>query len=387
MFATVTTPIAEGDTVIKNAGPAPADGPALSAWPAVPGYEILGELGRGTMGVVYKARHLRLNRLVALKVVLDAGQARPEDLVRFLGEAESLARCQHPHVVLIYEAGWHDGRPYLAMELVEGSTLAQTCRGEPRPPRQAAALVEPLARALHAAHRRKVVHRDLKPSNVLLTEDGVPKLTDFGLAKRLDGGEDLTATGVLLGTPRYMAPEQALCGDVGPAADVYSLGTILYELLTGEPPFHGGSLLSLLDRVTSEPPLPPAQVRPGVPPDLEAICLKCLQKEPRDRFASAGALAEDLARFLAGQPVLARPPRPWRRAAAWARRHPGSVGLWVGAALAALASLPCSVAVVPAGAFVALGALAYAGWCLARVKDLEGGPGRLPRAKGERTQA
>jgi serine/threonine protein kinase len=377
----VSSPDAEADTVVRRpdrragaviAGPSRPEAFAATAAPeaarprrpVIPGYEILAELGRGTMGVVYKARHLRLNRLVALKVVLDGGHAHPEDLVRFLGEAEVLARLQHPHVVLIYEMGWYDGRPYLAMELVEGDTLARRWRWAPR---RAAELVEALARAVHHAHRRGVIHRDLKPANVLLTADGRPKLTDFGLARRMDAGAGLTESGALMGTPRYMSPEQALCRDVGPLSDVYGLGAILYELLTGRPPFRGDSLLRTLKQVESEPPRLPTRVRPGVPRDLEAVCLKCLQKEPGDRYGSAAELAADLRRFLAGQPVRARPPRPWRRALAWARRHPGATGCCVGAALAAAASCLWSPGGVPVGGLaVALGALAKAAWSWAR---------------------
>jgi serine/threonine-protein kinase len=306
----------------------------------VPGYEILEELGRGRMGVVYKAHHLRLNRPVALKVVLDELHAAPEDRVRFLGEAEALARCRHPHVIPVYEAGWHGGRPYLAMELAEGGTLARHCGGVAQPARQAARLVESLAGAVGHLHARGIVHRDLKPSNVLLTEGGVAKLADFGLAKRLGGGEGLTVAGALLGTPGYMAPEQALCRGVGPAADVYGLGAILYELLTGAPPFHGEGLLDTLHSVAHEPPPPPRRLSAGVPRDLEAVCLKCLQKEPRDRYATAEELADDLRRFLAGRPVLARPPSAWRRAVGWARRHPFAMGCCVGAAFGATTCLP-----------------------------------------------
>lgn len=385
MFAPVgNSPTPEGDTILR--GPTPTartppsetvpDGrpaPPPGAMPsAIPGYEILGELGRGTMGVVYRARNIRLNRLVALKVVLDGAQSRPEDLVRFLAEAEVLARCQHPHVVLIYDAGWYDGRPYLAMELVEGGTLSRKHTGGPQAPRRAAELAEMLARGVGHAHTRGIVHRDLKPSNVLLTPDGLPKLTDFGLAKRLDGDDGLTQTGTLLGTPGYMAPEQALCREVGPSADVYALGAILYELLTGEPPFRAESLLQTLELVVSEPPRRPRLLRPQVPRDLEAVCLKCLQKEPRDRYASADEVAEDLRRFLAGRPVRARRPWPWRRALAWVRRHPGLSGCCIGAALGATTSLLWAAATVSTVAFIfAVAALGYAAWSLVRVEELE----------------
>ncbi len=321
--------------VLRPAGlPAPSE--PLAAGATVPGYEILGELGRGTMGVVYSARHLRLNRPVALKVVLDGAHASHVDRVRFLDEAEMLARLDHPGVVRVYEVGWHDGRPHLAMEFVGGGTLAQRCGGIPQPPREAARLVAALARAVHHAHERGVVHRDLKPANVMLAGDGAPKITDFGLAKRLDGGAGLTETGAMVGTPGYMAPEQALCREVGPAADVYALGTILYELLTGATPFRADSLLETLTLVVSEPPRPPRQLRPDVPLELEAVCLKCLRKEPADRYASAQALADDLDRFSEGRPTQSRPGAEGQPARQGPRQ--GAVGpLWGAGALAVAA--------------------------------------------------
>jgi serine/threonine-protein kinase len=324
------------------------------------------------MGVVYRARHLRLNRLVALKVVLDRDHAPPQDLIRFLGEAEVLARCQHPHNVPVYEAGWHDGRPYLAMELVGGGTLAQAGAGAPPSARRAAAVMEAVARAVHHAHQRGIVHRDLKPSNVLLGEDGSPKVTDFGLAKRLDGGPGLTETGVLLGTPGYMAPEQALCKaqEVGPRTDVYALGAILYELLTGRPPFKADSLLGTLEQVVSDPPAVPARLRPGVPRDLETICLKCLAKEPAGRYASAEALADDLRCFLKGEPIAARPAPAWVRALRWLRRRPALASLGALPAVAAGALLCRPEGVTLGAVLVAAGALGHALCCEGRRKPL-----------------
>jgi serine/threonine protein kinase len=283
--------------------------------PAIPGYEVLERLGRGSMGVVYAARDLRLNRRVALKIIPDLALASPEDLVRFLGEAEVAAQLQHPNIVPVHAVGQHEGRPFFTMELVAGGTLAGLAASGPVPPRRAAELVEAVARAVHHAHRRQVVHRDLKPANVLLTEDGTPKIADFGLAKRLDVGTGLTQTGTLLGTPRYMAPEQAegLVHDVGPLTDVYALGTILYELLTGRPPFRGDSLLHTLEAVVHRKPAPPRDLCPETPRALEAVCLKCLEKAPGRRHASAEAVADDLRRFLDGRLVSARPRR--RRAA------------------------------------------------------------------------
>jgi serine/threonine protein kinase len=277
--------------------------------PAVPGYEIRGELGRGGMGVVYQARQMGLDRLVALKVVLAGAHAGPDDLARFRREAEAIARLHHPNVVEIYEVGDRDGLPYFSMELCGGGSLAQQLAAGPLAPRRAAQLVETLARAVQAAHDAGVVHRDLKPANVLLAADGTPKVTDFGLAKRLDGTTELTATGAIVGTPSYMAPEQA-SGDskrVGPAADVYALGAVLYACLTGRPPFRAATQVDTLLQVVADPPAPPSQLRPGVPAELEALCLRCLEKRPGQRYASAAELADALRRFLDGLPAQVRP--------------------------------------------------------------------------------
>jgi serine/threonine-protein kinase len=311
-----------------ESGPGP-DAPA-PAWPAIPGYEILGNVGRGGTGVVYQARQLGLNRTVALKVLRHGAFAGAEDLGRFRAEARALARLEHPNIVRVYDSGEHGGCPYLALELVEGGNLADRLAGGPFAPRQAAQVVEALARAVHHAHERGIVHRDLKPANVLLamgssapavgrgsaeppSADGIPKITDFGLAKRRDGGEGRTITGAILGTPGYLAPEQAAgkSKEVGPATDVYGLGAILYSLLTGRPPFAGASLADTLRQVRSGEPVPPRRLQPAVPRDLETVCLKCLQKKPEERYASAAALEEDLRRFLAGKPVQA-PRRPDR---------------------------------------------------------------------------
>jgi serine/threonine protein kinase/WD40 repeat protein len=281
---------------------------ARAALPALPGYEILQELGRGGMGVVYKARQLPLNRLVALKMILAGAEAGNQDRARLRIEAEAVARLQHPNIVQIHEVGESEGHPFLCLELLEGGSLASQLDGTPWEGCRAAELVETLARAVHAAHRRGVIHRDLKPANVLLTADGTPKITDFGLARRMDAASGPTRTGAVMGTPSYMAPEQAegKTGQIGPAADVYALGAILYELLTGRPPFRAATPLDTLLQVVSDLPVPPSRWCPQVPPDLEAICLKCLEKKPRRRYASAEALAEDLERFLYHRPVLAR---------------------------------------------------------------------------------
>jgi hypothetical protein len=302
---------------------------------SIAGYEVLGELGRGGMGVVYRAFHARLKRVIALKVLLTGAHAGAEQLARFRAEAEAVARLQHPHIVNIFEVGEHDGLPYLALGYVEGGSLAQRLNGVPLPVPRAAQLTLQLAAAVEHAHERGVIHRDLKPANVLLTSDGTPKITDFGLAKQLDAATGHTMSGAVLGTPSYMAPEQAggKGKQVGPAADVYSLGAILYELLTGRPPFQAETTFDTLFQVITQEPELPTRLRPDCPPDLEAICLKCLRKRREERYASASALAEDLERFLDGKPVRAPrpeegttailepgdPPHPDRAAAAFAR--------------------------------------------------------------------
>jgi WD40 repeat protein len=295
--------------------------------PVVPGYEILGELGRGGMGVVYKARHVVLRRVVALKMILAGGHADAADRARFRGEAEAVARLQHPNIVQIHEVGEVGGLPYFSLEFCSGGSLADRLDGTPLSPGQAAQLIATLARAMQAAHEARVVHRDLKPANVLLAADGTPKVTDFGLAKRLDGVVGHTASGAIMGTPSYMAPEQAAGKSkrVGPAADVYALGAILYELLTGRPPFNATTPLDTLLQVLTEEPVPPRQLEPKLPRDLATICLKCLQKEPGKRYASAEALAEDLRRFLATEPVLARPVGGFERGWRWVKRRLGAL--------------------------------------------------------------
>jgi WD40 repeat protein len=286
------------------------------------------------MGVVYQARHVGLNRLVALKMVLAGGHAGPDDLARFRGEAEAVARLKHPNVVQVYDVGEASGLPYFSLEFVEGGSLDRKLAGTPLPPTEAAALVETLARAMATAHAAGLVHRDLKPANVLLTEDGTPKVTDFGLAKRLDAAGP-TATGAVMGTPSYMAPEQAggKSKDIGPLTDVYALGAILYECLTGRPPFKAATALDTILQVVSDEPVPPSHLQPNTPRDLETICLKCLHKEARKRYGSARELADDLRRFLAGEPIRARPVGRAERAAKWVKRNP------VVAALAALVVL------------------------------------------------
>jgi tetratricopeptide (TPR) repeat protein/tRNA A-37 threonylcarbamoyl transferase component Bud32 len=298
--------------------------PLAAAIPAVPGYEILGELGRGGMGVVYKARQLRLNREVALKMILAGDHASPEACVRFLAEAESVARLHHPHIVQIFAYGDCDGRPYFEMEYVAGGCLSDRLDGTSRPPRDAARLIEILARAIHEAHRLGIVHRDLKPANVLLTPEGIPKIADFGLAKWLHVETGLTKTQLIIGSPSYMSPEQAGKSQVpiGPAADVYSLGAILYELLTGRPPFQGATMIETLEQVRWDQPIAPARLVPKLPRDLVTICMKCLEKEPARRYATSIDLADDLRRFETGQSIRARPVASYERLWRWCRREP-----------------------------------------------------------------
>jgi serine/threonine-protein kinase len=314
--------------------------PPAAGLPQVPGYEVEAVLGRGGMGVVYKARQRALDRPVAVKMLLAGPFAGPLELERFHRETAALACLRHPNIVQVHDAGDVEGRPFFTMEYVEGGSLAQKLAGTPQPARQAAALLATLAEAVHVAHQGGIVHRDLKPANILLTADGTPKITDFGLARRLQGGAGLTQTGVPVGTPSYMAPEQARgqTRAIGPAVDVYALGAILYELLTGRPPFRAETPAETVLQVVSQEPAPPARLNAKVPRDLETVCLKCLHKEPHRRYASAAALADDLKRFGEGRPIRARPlgwgARLWR----WGRRNPAAAVLLATAlALAGLA--------------------------------------------------
>jgi tetratricopeptide (TPR) repeat protein len=299
--------------------------------PEVPGYEVLWLLGQGGMGVVYQAIQIRANRLVALKMIRGGSHVAPDQLERFRVECLSGARLHHPNVVHVYDVGESNGLPYLAMELLDGGSLKQRLASEVMTPRRAAELLRILAHAVGAAHRAGVVHRDLKPSNVLFDADLRPKVADFGLAKLLEVDSSQTVTGQVLGSPNYMAPEQARgdCRNVGFPADVHALGAILYEMLTGLPPYKGSTSAETIRMVVDQEPVRPRKLRPKIPLDLEVLCLKCLEKDPRRRYATADDLAGDLDRFLTGATVLARPTPAWERAARWARRRPALATLAV----------------------------------------------------------
>lgn len=324
------------------------------ALPDLPNYIVESQIGRGGMGVVYRAKHRELKRTVAIKMILSGAQAAPETLARFRAEAEAVAQIQHPHIVQIHEIGLHEGHPFLVLEYVDSGSLDVALRGQPMLPPSAAAWVEILARAVHVAHLKGIIHRDLKPANILLQRRPdapaqklprsskrslsvslmldriyVPKITDFGLAKRYDSDHQHTHTGEIVGTPNYMAPEQASGKreQLSPAVDIYALGAILYEMLTGRPPFHGLTPMDTLMQVMAEDPVPPSRLQPRLPKDLETICLKCLAKEPQRRYATALELAEDLKRFLKFLPIHARPIGRFERVLKWARRRPAIAGL------------------------------------------------------------
>lgn len=330
--------------------PAHAKEPRL---PRIPGYDILSVLGRGGMGVVYRARQHGLNRIVAIKMILAGSHAGPQDLTRFRTEAEAVARLKHPNIVQIHEIGEHEGLPYFSLEFCEGGSLSQQLAGTPLPPREAAKLVETLAKAMDGAHRAGIIHRDLKPGNVLLSIDSgieittgsrpdpshfatsIPKITDFGLAKKLESAGHSseaaapTATGAVIGTPSYMAPEQAegKSDKIGPAVDIYALGAILYECLTGRPPFRAATALDTIIQVISEDAVPPRRLNAKVPRDLETICLKCLHKDVGRRYQDSRQLAEDLRRFQCSEPICARPVGATERSWKWVRRHPAVAAL------------------------------------------------------------
>jgi WD40 repeat protein/tRNA A-37 threonylcarbamoyl transferase component Bud32 len=306
-------------------------------------YELLQMIARGGMGVVYKARQRKLNRVVALKMILAGRLASAEEVQRFYLEAQAAAQLEHPGIVPIFEVSEHAGQPFFSMSFVEGGNLAQRVRQGALPPREAAGLVERIAGAVAYAHENGIIHRDLKPANILLDKDGNPKVSDFGLAKKVSADSNLTLAGQIIGTPAYMAPEQALGQPelVGPAADIYSLGAILYCLVTGRPPFESVDAIEMLRQVKEQEPIPPGRVNVAVRGDLETICLKCLQKDPRKRYATAAALADDLGRYLAGKPILARPVGRAERAWRWCRRNPmvaSLLGLVAASLLAGMAT-------------------------------------------------
>ncbi len=271
-------------------------------------YDLLAEIARGGMGVVYRARQRGLNRVVALKMILAGRLAHAEDLQRFLTEAEAAARLQHPNIVAVHEVGQVDGQYFFSMDFIDGPSLSERLKNGPVSGRAAARYVRTIARAVHHAHRQGILHRDLKPGNILLDAADEPHVTDFGLAKKLGADTGQTRTGAIMGTPSYMAPEQAAgrIRELGPACDIYSLGAVLYELLTGRPPFRSETPLDTVMQVLDHEPVPPRLLNPKADRDLETICLKCLEKEPRHRYPSAEALAEDLDRYLTGESISAR---------------------------------------------------------------------------------
>ncbi len=346
----VASSLAERETVTVRIGRVPASTPRPTCPdtdvllpPVAGGYELAGLIGRGGMGVVYKARHRTLDRPVAYKVLTHLATTDPMAVERFRSEATLLAKLQHPHVVQVFDFGTCDGTPYLAMEYVPGGSLAQFLRDRRTTPREATELVATVARAVGHAHDQGIIHRDLNPANILLTPDGQSKVADFGLARDL-GGERLTRTGVTAGTPHYMSPEQLNAGDAQtPAVDVWAAGVILYEMLTGTVPFPGRDTQHILTNILCHEAVPPRAWQPDLPRDLETICLKCLQKDPTRRYASGDDLAADLERFLAGQPILARPASRVEKAARWCRRNRAVSGLTAAVAFLLIAGSAVSL--------------------------------------------
>lgn len=298
-------------------------------FPNVPGYDILGVLGRGGMGVVYRAKQRGLGRMVALKMILGGANVSPEDVARFELEARAVGSMTHPNIVQVYEVGEFNGAPYFSLEFVDGGPLDKKLENSPQPAEWSARMMMQLARGMAYAHGMQIIHRDLKPANVLVSKDGVGKIADFGLAKKMDADDGKTRAGSIMGTPSYMPPEQAggQTEEIGPLADIYSLGAMFYEFLTGRPPFKGTTLLQTLEDVRNKEPVPPKTLVETVPLDLQTICLKCLEKDKAKRYPTADELADDLQRFLNGEPIHARPV-PWHtKAIKWAKRHPSKAGL------------------------------------------------------------
>lgn len=317
--ATYRSDVADPDATQLSGVDGSAVADALPAGETFGNYELLEEVARGGMGVIYKARHTKLNRIAALKMILSGRFSSQDELQRFYIEAEAAATLDHPGIVPFYEIGEVDGQAFFAMKFVEGGSLADRIKDVASGPRQAMSLLAKVARAVHHAHQRGILHRDLKPANILIDADGEPLLTDLGLAKKTTGESNLTNTGAVMGTPSYMPPEQASGkGAVTTAADVYSLGAIMYELLTGEPPYRGDSAMDTVMQVLNGPPAPPRQIKSDVDRSLELICLKCLERSPDDRYASALALASDLDAWAAGRPISVRPPSLIAQVRLWA---------------------------------------------------------------------
>ncbi|HMJ89876.1 MAG TPA: serine/threonine-protein kinase, partial [Candidatus Acidoferrum sp.] len=287
-------------------------------------YELLEEVARGGMGVIYRARQISLNRIVALKMILAGQFASKEEVLRFRREAEAAAHLQHPNIVRIHETGERDGHHYFSMDYIEGRTLSDIVRDGPLPAQRAAKYTRTIAEAIHYAHSQGVLHRDLKPSNVVINGNDEPRITDFGLAKRMRDDFGVTVTGQVLGSPNFMPPEQtsAKSGKIGAASDVYGVGAILYCLLTGRPPFHAERIEELLLLLRDTEPIAPRLLNASVPRDLETICLKCLEKEPARRYASGQALADELGRFMRDEPIHARPVHTLNKFWRWCRRRP-----------------------------------------------------------------
>lgn len=322
-----------------DASPAVRTQAGLSSGPpSIPGYDIVGELGRGGMGVVYKAWHVPSKRFVALKMILSGVEATETQRKRFRVEGEAAARLAHPNIIRVYEVGEFEGNPFFSLEFCGGGNLARKLSGNPMLPQAAAVLVEKLARAVAVAHSQQIIHRDLKPANILLASESEPKISDFGLAKQLDINGMQTRTGAVMGTPSYMPPEQTIgAGNhIGPAVDIYALGAILYECLTGRPPFKSATAIDTLEQVRRQEVVAPRLLNATVPLDLDTICTRCLRKSPQDRYSSAADLADELKRYLTGEPIRTRPLSVGHYIRQWIRRHPCQSGLYALSSVAIL---------------------------------------------------